>query len=65
LVRATKQQVRPGARPGKSVAVRDLETRLSRKLGTECRVRDNKGRGVIVVRYASLDELDRLLELLL
>lgn len=66
LVRATKQKpTLPGATPGKSVAVRDLETRLARKLGTECRVRDRKGRGVIVVRYSSLDELDRLLEILL
>lgn len=65
LVRAAKQRVRPGATPGKTVAVRDLEARLSRKLGTECRVRDRKGRGVIVVKYSSLDELDRLLELLL
>lgn len=66
LVRASKPAARPGATPvAKSASVRDLETRLSRKLGTPCRVRDRKGRGVIVVRYSSLDELDRLLELLL
>jgi ParB family chromosome partitioning protein len=66
LVRASKRAARPGAGPAaKSASVRDLEARLSKKLGTLCRVRDSKGRGVIVVRYSSLDELDRLLELLL
>ena len=66
LVRAAKRAARPGASPpGKPASVRDLENRLARKLGTECRVRDRKGRGVIVVKYSSLDELDRLLEILL
>jgi hypothetical protein len=39
--------------------------RLVRKLGTKCEVRDRDGRGEIAVKYSSLDELDRLLELLL
>jgi len=50
---------------GKSAAVRDLESRLIRKLGTKCEVRDKDGKGEIAVAYSSLDELDRLLELLL
>jgi ParB family chromosome partitioning protein len=45
--------------------VRDLEARLSRALGTRVRVEDDGGKGKIVVPYASLDELDRLLEKLL
>jgi len=49
----------------KTAAVRDLESRLVKKLGTKCQVRDREGKGEIVVSYASLDELDRLLELLL
>lgn len=48
---------------GKTPAVRDLEARLSRRLGTRCYVRDKDGKGEIVVSYSSLDELDRLLEL--
>lgn len=49
----------------KTAAVRDLEGRLAKKLGTKCEVRDRDGKGEIVVSYSSLDELDRLLELLL
>ncbi|HVU01850.1 MAG TPA: ParB/RepB/Spo0J family partition protein [Polyangiaceae bacterium] len=49
----------------KTPAVRDLESRLTRKLGTKCEVRDKDGKGEIVVQYSSLDELDRLLETLL
>jgi ParB family chromosome partitioning protein len=50
---------------GKTPAIRDLEARLARKLGTKCEVRDRDGKGEIVVAYSSLDELDRLLETLL
>jgi ParB family chromosome partitioning protein len=45
----------------KSPAIKDLEARLQRKLGTKVEVRDRKNRGEIVLSYASLDELDRLL----
>ena len=70
LVRAARRQAR-GKPPlaehgdGKSPSVRDLEQRLERKLGTKCEVRDQDGKGHIVVSYGSWDELDRLLELLL
>lgn len=50
---------------GKSVSVRDLETRLERRLGTKIDVRDKDGKGEIVVKYASLDDLDRILDILL
>jgi len=49
----------------KSASVRDLEKRLERKLGARCEVKDKAGRGEILIRYSSLDELDRLLELIL
>jgi ParB family chromosome partitioning protein len=55
----------PTGPKGKSAGVRDLELRLSRKLGTKCEVRDKEGKGEIAVAYSSLDELDRLLEVLL
>ncbi|HEX7670515.1 MAG TPA: chromosome partitioning protein ParB, partial [Polyangiaceae bacterium] len=54
-----------GAAGGKTPAIRDLEARLIRKLGTKCEVRDKNGKGEIAVAYSSLDELDRLLETLL
>jgi ParB family chromosome partitioning protein len=68
LVRAAKDGRAPGTARGKAekpANVRDLEQRLSRKLGTKVEVREREGKGEIVVRYASWDELDRLLEQLL
>jgi ParB family transcriptional regulator, chromosome partitioning protein len=70
LVRGTKKGGGSGSGGGsggksKTPAVRDLESRLAKKLGTKCEVRDRDGKGEIVVSYSSLDELDRLLELLL
>jgi ParB family chromosome partitioning protein len=71
LVRGARQSgdpKKPGQSPsatGKSASVRDLEQRLTRHLGTRTEVKDQKGKGEIVIQYASLDELDRLLEILL
>jgi ParB family chromosome partitioning protein len=45
----------------KSPGIKDLEARLMRRLGTKVEVRDRDGRGELVVSYASLDELDRIL----
>lgn len=57
---------RPTARP-KTAAVRDLEERLTRSLGSRTSlVEDRKGKGgLIQLRYADLDDLDRILERLL
>ncbi len=53
----------PGKRsPSKSPNVRDLERRLAERLGTRVEVADRGGKGRLVLHYASLDELDRLLE---
>lgn len=67
IVRAAKAAARKGdqagAGPGgKSASVRDLETRLEKKLGARCEVRDRKGKGELVIKYSSWDDLDRLLE---
>jgi ParB family chromosome partitioning protein len=50
---------------GKTASVRDLESRLQKHLGTKCEVRDRSGKGEIAIKYASLDELDRLLDMLI
>ena len=69
LVRTAKanagQSAKGGRKSSKSAATRDLELRLERKLGTKCEVRDRDGKGEISVKYSSLDELDRLLVLIL
>ena len=45
----------------KSAAVRDLEERFSRRVGTRVSV-DHKGKGgQVVIRYTNLDELDRII----
>jgi ParB family chromosome partitioning protein len=67
LVRAAKApvpQAKGNAKPGKSASVRDLETRLMRRLGTKVEVRDDAGKGELAITYASLDELDRILSLI-
>ena len=68
LVRRLKApSTKAAAAPVKSVSVRDLESRLSRGLAARVRVTDRgEGRGgKIEIDYASLDELDRLLDRLL
>ncbi len=49
----------------KSPSARDLEARLCRKLGTRCEVADHAGKGRLLIHYGSLEELDRILELIL
>jgi len=52
-------------KPQRSANVRDLETRLSRALGSRVTLKDSRGKGRIEISYHSFDELDRLLEKLL
>jgi ParB family chromosome partitioning protein len=72
-VRETERLVRT-AKPGasrdkdgpvkKSPSVRDLEERLARHLGTRVEIADDSGKGAIAIRYGSLDELDRILDMI-
>ena len=54
-----------GSSSGSTPAIRDLEAKLGRALGTRCEVRDEGNKGEIVIPYADLDQLDRILEKLL
>jgi ParB family chromosome partitioning protein len=70
LVRSTagkKNKAKNGApaKSDKSSAVRDLEQRLTRALGTKVEVRDAGNKGEIAIPYADLDQLDRVLSKLL
>jgi ParB family chromosome partitioning protein len=50
-------------KPAKSTNVRDLESRLSRALGSTTKLHETaKERGQIRISYSSFDELDRLIE---
>ncbi len=65
LVRASgksKGKAKNGAPAGKSAAVRDLEARLTRGLGTKVEVRDRGNKGEVVIPYADLDALDRVID---
>ena len=44
--------------------MRDLEERLARHFGTRVTIADNGGRGAMEIRYGSLDELDRILDVI-
>lgn len=66
LVRAAAAKPKTDAAPPqKTPAVRDLETRLTRTLGTKVEVRDRGNKGEIAIPYADLDALDRVLDRLL
>jgi ParB family transcriptional regulator, chromosome partitioning protein len=70
LVRSAKDGKAAGGKGGaggkeKPANVRDLEARLTKRLGTKVEVREKDGKGEIIVKYASWDELDRLLDVLL
>jgi ParB family chromosome partitioning protein len=62
LVRGKKKGEPSGDEKKKGASVRDLEARLSRQLGARVEVEDDGGKGQITISYASLDELDRILD---
>jgi ParB family transcriptional regulator, chromosome partitioning protein len=66
-VEAEVRNVKAGApkTKQKTPSIRDLEGRLARKLGSKCEVCDKDGKGHLRIHYADLDELDRLLDVLL
>jgi ParB family chromosome partitioning protein len=68
LVRSTKDGKSPtnrGSGKEKPANVRDLEARLSKRLGTKVEVRERDEKGEIMIKYASWDELDRILDVIL
>ena len=69
LVRSmTREKKKPKAKHAERVSpeVRSLEERLQRRLQTRVRLRSSqKGKGRLEIEYHSLDELDRILDILL
>jgi len=66
LVRRSREAKKSGAKVEQSSSVRDLQNRLERSLGTRVRVVQRSVQaGTIEIEYASLDQLDGLLEKLL
>lgn len=62
LAREKKEKGGAAKAPEKSASVRDLESRLTQSLGAKVLVKDQGNKGEIVIPYADLDALDRLLE---
>jgi ParB family chromosome partitioning protein len=56
---------RPPAPPTKSAYLMDLERRLRERFATKARIDGGKERGKLVLEYYSMEELSRLLDLLL
>jgi ParB family chromosome partitioning protein len=63
--KAKKGPQAKGGSPAPSSNVKDLETRLTRALGTKVEVRDRGNKGEVVIPYGDLDALDRVLDKLL
>ncbi len=69
-VRQTEAEIRslrqpPKDKSSKPASTKDLELRLARKLGARCEVKDREGKGQVVIHYGDLDELDRILDVIL
>jgi ParB family chromosome partitioning protein len=52
--------IKPGVRGGKDADTRALEMDLSDAIGMAVEIEDRDGRGVLTIRYATLEQLDEL-----
>jgi len=63
-VRKLKRQGPEKTKPVKDIFIKDLESNLEKKLGTKVEIVPQKTGGKLVINYYSLDDLDRLVELM-
>jgi len=59
-----KKKERTGGARWVDPNVRAAQMELERTLGLRVRIRDRKGKGKIVIEYATVDDYDRVLEML-
>jgi ParB family transcriptional regulator, chromosome partitioning protein len=59
------QQPAQGAARWVDPNVRAIQTELQRVLGTRVKVSDRKGKGKIVIEYSTIDDFDRVIEMLM
>ena len=52
----------PAAEPAVDPNVREAERELQRALGVKVHIKDRKGKGKIILEYSSLEDFDRILE---
>lgn len=65
LCKRLSQHVMPKKKKEKLPEVADLEHKLTQSLGTKVKINHKDKRGKIEIEYYSIDELDRLLEILM
>ena len=63
-VRQTEKESKKTKGSGENIFIKEIEEDLQSKFMAKVRINDKKGRGSIVIDYHSMDELDRLIELL-
>jgi ParB family transcriptional regulator, chromosome partitioning protein len=59
-----EKQGQPATERAEDPNVREAERELERALGVKVHIKDRKGKGKIVLEYASLEDFDRILEVL-
>ena len=59
-----QKQDQPGRARWVDPNVRAAQTELERVLGVRVRIRDRKGKGKIVIEYGTLEDFDRVVEML-
>lgn len=64
-VRSTRRSAKAGKHAGHAASVHSVEEQLKRSLGTKVKVHHKGGRGEIVIEYYSMDDLERILELII
>lgn len=63
-VRQTEKESKKAKGSVENIFIKEIEEDLQNKFMAKVRINDKKGRGSIVIDYHSMDELDRLIELL-
>lgn len=62
--RLIAHQRNPASKQAKPVHILDLESRLRQRIGSKVEMHEQSGSGKIVIYFADLDDLDRILELI-
>ena len=63
-VRQTEKESKKTKGSEENIFIKEIEEDLQSKFMAKVRINDKKGKGSIVIDYHSMDELDRLIELL-
>lgn len=65
LLEGKQKKKQTNREPQRDLAIKEVEGKLSRAIGTRVHLKDNQGKGFIQIPYKNLDDLDRILEKLI